>query len=81
MTRYIIAALALIAALTAIFFEGKKAGKETEVIKQQEQQIEIQHEVIETKKEVFKRKEINKSFSSDANLEWLRQARCKDCNS
>ena len=66
--------------LLSIFYWGKNFGKKEKIIEEQTQQIEIKNEIIETKKEIFKRKEIAKSISSSDNLEWLRQARCKDCS-
>jgi len=71
MTRYIIAALALIAALAAIFFEGKKAGKETEVTKQQEEIIQIQHETIQVVKKSKVIAKNNASLERDALIDKL----------
>ncbi len=71
MTRYIIAALVLIAAMTAIFFEGKKAGKETEVIKQQEQTIQTQHETIQVVKKSKTIAKNNASLERDALIDKL----------
>ena len=42
---------------------------------------EVQAKIIEDKKIISQRQAIAKSVSSDGNLEWLRQNRCKDCSS
>lgn len=62
----------------------KFAEKNTEAKiekKQQEQQIQIRNEIIEVKKSVEKRKIINRQVDTNANLSWLRQKRCSDCDS
>lgn len=67
-----------------IFFihnEGENKGKANEVVKQQEQQIKIQNEIIEEKKQIQIRKVINKSIPTNSNIDWLRKNRCKDCQS
>ena len=71
----------IIALLFSIFFWGTNFGENKKIIEDQHQQIEIKNEIIQTKNEIFKRKEIAKSVSSSDNLEWLRQACCKDCSS
>lgn len=65
--------------LLFIYKEGEKKGTITEIKKQQEVEIKVQDEVIKERKEIIKRKAINKSISTNANLEWLQQNRCKDC--
>ncbi len=57
----------------------RQAAINEEIIKQQNQQIEVQHEIIEVKKQVQQRKAIARAISTNDNLEWLRKARCKDC--
>lgn len=71
MTRYVIAALVLIAALATIFFEGKKVGKETEVVKQQEKTIQIQHETIQVVKKSKVIAKNNASLERDALIDKL----------
>jgi uncharacterized protein YycO len=71
MTRYIIAALVLITALVAIFFEGKKAGKESEVIIQQAETIQTQHETIQTVKKSKVIAKNNASLERDALIDKL----------
>lgn len=71
--------LMILASFFWIYREGVKEGEKTQIIKQQEQQIEIQNEVITEQKKVFKRKVINRSFSTNDNFEWLRQNICQDC--
>ena len=62
-----------------IYNEGENKGKVNEVVKQQEQQIEVQNEIIEEKKQIQIRKVINKSIPTSSNIDWLRKNRCKDC--
>ena len=62
-----------------VYKEGEKKGTVTEVKKQQETEIKVQNEVIKEKKKVIRRKVIAKSVSTNDNLNWLRQNRCKDC--
>lgn len=64
-----------------IYREGEKKGKVNEVVKKQEQQIEIQHEIIKEKKQIQIRKTINKSVPTTDNIDWLRKNRCRDCKS
>jgi hypothetical protein len=77
----IIALIVLISAILAfIYTQGKESGKINEVIKNQEQQIEIQNVIIEERSEVNKRKAISKTINTTDNIEWLRQNSCADCN-
>lgn len=65
-----------------IFFwilHERKGAKNEIIIEKQEEKIEVQNEIIKENKQVFQRKIINKSFSSDANFEWLRANICQDC--
>lgn len=76
----------LVVSVIGLFFlwfwqKAENSGIKTEVIKEQQQQIEVQHNVITEQKQVFQRKIVNKSFSTNANLEWLRQNLCQDCQS
>jgi|TARA_R110000868_G_scaffold29030_1_gene107936 uncharacterized protein YycO len=71
MTRYIIAVLVLIAALAAVFFAGKKAGKESEVIIQQAETIQTQHETIQTVKKSKVIAKNNASLERDALIDKL----------
>jgi uncharacterized membrane protein len=66
----------------ALFFwiqHEKKSAKNEITIEKQEEQIQVQNEIIKENKEVFERKTINKSFTSNANLQWLYQNICKNC--
>ena len=76
---YKILAIVSVFALLAWWFFSQ--GKKTEVIKQQEQQIEIQNEIIQTNKKVFQRKAIARNVSVNDDLEWMREHRCEDCKS
>jgi len=72
-----ISAIALILYFTVNY--GKKRGIEQEILKNQEQQIETQNEIIKETKEIIKRKAINRAIDTNSNLEWLRSNRCQDC--
>lgn len=71
MTRYIIAAVVLLGALAAIFLEGKKVGKESEMIQQQEQIIETQNETIQVVKKAKVIAKNNSSLERDALIDKL----------
>lgn len=76
----ILAAISVVIIAVVLFFKfAAKTGKQEEIIDHQQQQIEIQHEVIEVKKQVEQRKVVARAISTNDNLEWLRKARCKDC--
>lgn len=65
--------------IICLLFWVYNQGKKTEIINQQKERLIIQNEIIETKKNIQHRKAIVKSVSVNDNLQWLRQARCKDC--
>lgn len=75
----ILSVVALI--LFFLYREGEKKGIANEINKQQEQQIQIQNEIIQEKKQIQIRKTINKTVPTSDNIEWLRENRCKDCKS
>lgn len=79
MTRYIIGALVLIAAIATAFGSKQIIKIKHLIIEQQGQTIQTQNEIIKDSKEVFERKIVNKFFSSDTNFEWLRGNICTDC--
>lgn len=84
MTRIYRVLLALSAVglfLLWFWYKAESNGVKTETIKQQDQQIEIQNAIIKTNAGVQQRKAIAKTVSTNDNLNWLRQARCKDCTS
>jgi CRISPR/Cas system CSM-associated protein Csm4 (group 5 of RAMP superfamily) len=77
-----------------IYKEGQGKGQDKEIKKQQQNEIQIQHEIIEEKKQIVKRKHVNKSkptaiikdkkivlLNNDSNFSWLYENRCKDCQS
>lgn len=66
----------------AIFFwilHERKSAKNEVIIETQQEKIEVQNEVIKQQTQVFQRKVVNKTFTSDANFEWLRANICQDC--
>lgn len=67
---------------SAIFFwilHERKSAKNEIIVEKLEEKIETQNEVIKEQTQVFQRKVVNKSFTSDDNFEWLRQNICSDC--
>lgn len=84
--------IGLILIIFKFYQEGKQDGANEKIIEQQENQIKIQKEVIEEKKQVAKRTQLNKSkptitfkdeeidlFNTNSNIGWLYANRCKDC--
>jgi len=71
MTRYITAAIVLIVALAAIFFEGKKSEKQTGIITQQAQTIETQNETIQAVKKSKTIAKNNAALERDALIDKL----------
>lgn len=70
--------------IAAIFFLVKHERESAEnevVIEQQKEKIEIQNEVIKDKKIISQRQAVARAVSTNDNLVWLRQYRCKDCES
>lgn len=67
--------------LFILFLYIEKDGSNKQIINNKVQEIKIQNEVIEESKQITVRKTVNKSFSSNDNLEWLYKNRCKDCES
>ena len=78
--------------LYGIYREGQKNGQIKEIKKQQEIEIKIKDEILEEKKQIIKRKQVNKSkptvtiknekinlSDANSNLGWLYQNRCKNC--
>ena len=69
---------------TILFFiykEGEQKGKTKEIKQNQEIEIKIKDEIIVEQKQIIKRKEARKSITTNDNLKWLRENRCKDCKS
>lgn len=64
-----------------IFQWGEKSGQSVESVKQQKNQIEIQNEIIKDKKNISQRQAVARAVSTNDNIVWLRQYRCKDCKS
>ncbi len=62
-----------------IYKEGESKGKITEIKKQQEIEIKIQHDIVRENKEIIKRREVNESIATVDNLNWLLKSRCKNC--
>lgn len=54
-------------------------GEKNQILKQQKLDLEIRENIRKTNEDQLHRKEKFKTFSADANLEWLRKHRCKDC--
>lgn len=83
MKKYLILILSslVIAGLFLFYRFAKHNGKTEEVVKQQEQQIEIQNEVIKDKKIISQRQAVARAVSTNDNIVWLREYRCKDCKS
>jgi len=78
--------------LYGIYRKGQKNGQIKEIKKQQEIEIKIKDEILEEKKQIIKRKQVNKSkptvtiknekinlSDANSNLGWLYQNRCKNC--
>lgn len=77
-----LAALAIIILL--IFFwlmRERKSAKNEIIVEKQQEQIEVQNEVIKDKKIISQRQAVARAVSTNDNLAWLRQHRCKDCES
>lgn len=81
----------IIALIVLIYKEGESKGKNKEVIKQQEVDIKIKNEIIEDTKQIYKRKQIDKTkptgvikndkvdwTNANTNLGWLYQNRNKN---
>lgn len=81
MTKTIAAVVLIALVLALIFSQGKEFGANKEIAKQQIEQIQIQNEVIEEKKQVFQRQTKNKLVSISDDLSWLQDNICQDCKS
>ena len=79
MNKVIATLLISIAIFSYIFLKGEKEGKEQVTIKDQQQQIGVQNEIIKQSSQVIQRRHIFIAVSPNANLDWMRQHRCPDC--
>lgn len=83
MKKYLILIVSslIIVGLLLFYRFAKHNGTTEEVVKQQEQQIVIQNEVIKDKKNISQRQAVARAVSTNDNLVWLREYRCKNCKS
>lgn len=66
--------------LVFFYFFAEKNGETKCELEYQKQIEQANVKVITDTKMVFERKAVFKAASIDANLEWLRVNRCKDCD-
>lgn len=69
----------IIILLISFFRFASQSGKMEGVIKQQEIELDKQHEIIRDKKIIAQRQTAARAVSTNDNIVWLRQHRCKDC--
>lgn len=72
-------AFSLLLITMAIVIREKEITKNKENIKHAQQEIVIQNEIIKDKKIISQRQAVARAVSTNDNLVWLRQNRCKDC--
>jgi hypothetical protein len=66
--------------LFMLYKKGERDGNTQCELRYEKQNTEISVKSIQDKTIVQHRKAVNKSYSSDANFEWMFTNRCKDCN-
>lgn len=63
--------------IIAIILHERQSAKNEVIVKEQKQQ----NEIIKDKKIISQRQAVARAVSTNDNLVWLRQHRCKDCES
>ena len=81
MRKYILAIFLFASFVFFLLLEGKKQGRQEQMLQNAQEQNKVQNEIIETTKQVVRRKQINRSADIDTDLEWLQNSICPDCNS
>lgn len=63
-----------------LFYRFAGDNREAKItVKEQDKTIKIQNEIIKDKKIISQRQAMARAVSTNDNLVWLRQHRCKDC--